>query len=251
MKKENVLKFGFLSLTVLALAVFAPSASAGVSGPLTFSACSGGAVAVDYSVIDFQMPVLLGYGCLDTGTPTSLTYANTATTTVTIGSAVAGTVHDLGYGSPATNNAGFITIGGALLNLITVGPGVSNLVCSTTLNPNNAACSVFAGSFFILAPTSSGTSISLDVSGLASDFTSSNSPWIGAFTTQISGQTPAQIQTTICGTADPGCTGRGGGTITASYSFSGQAGIPEPVSMALIGGGLIALAGLKLRKARS
>src|ERR1035437_2273452 len=69
LKKENVLKFGFLSLTVLALAVFAPSASAGVSGPLTFSACSGGAVAVDYSVIDFQMPVLLGYGVREQGPP--------------------------------------------------------------------------------------------------------------------------------------------------------------------------------------
>ena len=250
MEKRNVLRLGVVCWAVMASAIFVPSASAGVTGGLTFSACSGGGVAVNFATIDFQNPVLLGYGCLDTGAGTALTYANTATTTTTIGSGVAGTVNDLGYPPPGSGNVGFITINGVSLDLLTIGPGVGNTACSATLNSSNPACSVFAGSPFILAPTSTGTSISLDVSGSARDFTSSYSTWIGDFTTQIAGLTPLQIQQTICGPGG-GCTGVGGGTILASYSFSGEASSPEPVSMVLIGGGLIALAGLKRRKQRS
>src|ERR1022692_2371708 len=132
----------------MASAIFVPSASAGVTGGLTFSACSGGGVAVNFATIDFQNPVLLGYGCMDTGTPTALTYNDTATTTATIGPGVAGTVNDLGYPPPGSGNLGFITLPGVFLDLTAIGPGVLSTSCSATLNPNNPACSVFSGSPF-------------------------------------------------------------------------------------------------------
>jgi hypothetical protein len=85
----------------------------------------------------------------------------------------------------------------------------------------------------------------LDVNGLAKDATSSNSVWSGIFSTQVASETPAQIQAAIIG----------GGSVTSTYAFSGVSAagsvIPEPVTSLLIGGGLIALAGLKLRKSRS
>jgi hypothetical protein len=62
---------------------------------------------------------------------------------------------------------------------------------------------------------------------------------MGAFTTQIPGVSAASIQATI----------NSGGTITSTFSGEFVANVPEPLTSALIGGALIALAALKRRKA--
>jgi hypothetical protein len=84
-----------------------------------------------------------------------------------------------------------------------------------------------------------GTSVSLSAHGTIADTVGLLSFWSGAFTTQINGQSPFAIQGTI----------NTGGTIRSS--FSGEFDVsatPEPVSLALIGGGLLALAVIKRRK---
>jgi len=241
MKVRNVLQLGIPVLAVLALGVFVPSASATVVGQLTFANCGTDGVTVTFSTVDF-LPVGGGNGCIITGAGTNITFSG-APGAITSGET--GTVNDLGFGAPFSGNAGFISFLGVAFNLdpTSPGPGVVNTVCSATLNPNNPACSVVTNSPFILAPTATGTSISLSVRGLATDATSSNSPWFGVFSTQIAGVTPAALQTTILAP---------GGSITSTFSFAGSSSLqPEPVSMVLIGGGLIALAALKRRKSRA
>jgi hypothetical protein len=240
------LRSTILALAVLTVAAFVPTASASVVGHLDFANCGSGGVTVNFATIDFFLPILGGNGCILAGGGTTITFAG-APGSITPGEQ--GTVNDLGFPPPGSGNAGFITFPGVMFNLATIGPGVNNTACSNTNNPNDPQCSVFLGSPFILAPTASGTSITLSVAGLATDATSSNSPWMGAFTTQIAGQTPLQIRNTICGPG-AGCTGVGGGTITSTFSFDGIAPIPEPITMTLLGGSLIALAGLKRRQSR-
>lgn len=233
-KRRYALKMGFLSLAVLALATFAPSASASVIGELSFTNCDGGGVTVTVTAVDW-LPVGGGTGCIQTGSKTSITFVG-APGSIAVGAT--GAINDLGIG---TGNTGFITFPGVTFDAGLIGPGVANHTCANTFNPNDPACSISSASPFVLAPGTNGTSITLSVSGLTNDASSSHTPWSGAFTTQIAGVTPLQIQNTIS-TA---------GSFTATYSFDGLAGVPEPVSMTLIGGGLIALAGLKRWKSRS
>lgn len=246
MMRRNSFRHVISALVVLAGVALVPTASAAVIGHLDFANCGGGGVVVNFATIDFYLPVLGGNGCILAGGGTTITFAGPPGS-ISVGEA--GTVNDLGFPPPGSGNLGFISFAGVAFNLLNIGPGVNNTSCSNTNNPNDPACSVFLGSPFILAPTSSGTSITLAVSGLATDATSSNSPWMGAFTTQIAGQTPLAIRNLICGPG-AGCTGVGGGSVNSTVSFDGVAPIPEPISMALLGGGLIALAGLKRRQPR-
>jgi hypothetical protein len=104
--------------------------------------------------------------------------------------------------------------------------------------PNGDSCSAFAGSPFLLTKNNGGTSVSLSASGNIADTVGPLSFWSGAFTTQIDGSTPLDLQDTI----------NTGGTIQSSFSGEFNVGVPEPVSAFLIGGGLIALAAIKRRK---
>jgi hypothetical protein len=86
----------------------------------------------------------------------------------------------------------------------------------------------------------------LSASGIARDGTT-NSNWIGNFTTQITGSSPQAIQALFgCTPGQPGtsCTNP---TATATSTYSGEfvvtaASVPEPASLSLIGFGLLSLA---------
>jgi hypothetical protein len=246
-KQRNLLKSAILGLAVLAFAALAPSASAAVVGHLTFVNCLGtpgnpGGVTVTIGSVTWLPPVVVGTdGCIGTGLNTNVTY-DTGSGTGTITPAELGTVNNL---SPGNGNIGFIAFPGVTFTASGpapwngIGPGVANTTCAT--GSSGAACSVVAGSPFVLTPESYGTLISLSVSGFATDASSSNSLWTGIFSTQLDGQSPSQIQTLF----------NSQGSFTATYSFDGNVGVPEPISLALMGGGLLALAVLKRRQARS
>jgi PEP-CTERM motif len=105
-----------------------------------------------------------------------------------------------------------------------------------------ALCTPFSFSPFNLQNTSLGTSVAFSLSGNARNVSTGElSPFIGNFTTQISGQTIPQILATI----------NSGGTITNSYSANFIATIPEPGTISLLGAGLIGLGLLQRRRARS
>jgi hypothetical protein len=232
MKYQNVLRAFVLGLALLALATLPQSASASVIGHLSFANCDGLGVVVTLTTVDW-LPAGGGTGCIAAGIGTTVTFD-----TGSITPAEHGTVNDLSAG---VGNTGFLTFAGVTFDLASDGPGVSNIACVNTFNPSDPACSVFTGSPFVLTPGSTGTSVSFAVRGLAIDATSTNSPWSGAFTTQIAGVTPLDIQNAILAK---------NGSFQATYSFDGNVGIPEPVSLTLIGFGLIAFAGLKRRKSR-
>jgi len=177
-------------------------ASAQVSGHLTLANCGSEGATVSSTVIDW-LPAAGGTGCIATGGGTSVTYAGG-----TLGPATAGLITDLSPSTPSPVNQ-FMTFSGTPLNfvLLALGPGPARTACSATLDPNQPVCAAFPGSPFILQPTATGTSVILAASGTVSDGTAT-STWSGAFTTQISGQTPAQIQAAI----------NAGQSITSTYS---------------------------------
>jgi hypothetical protein len=232
-KRRNIIEWGILSLAVLVFAALPSSASASVIGHLTFGNCDAGGVTVTATTVTWLPPVVVdSTGCIAAGVATNVTFDSGS---ITPGEH--GTINDL---TPGNGNTGFISFAGVTFDAPLIGPGVTNTTCSNAL-ADGPSCSVVAGSPFILMPGTNGTTITLGVSGVANGASTSNSPWSGIFSTQISGETPYQIQQQF----------DTNGSFTATYSFDGSVGTPEPASLAMIGGGLLALAGLKRRKARS
>jgi hypothetical protein len=215
----------------------APSASAAVLGHLTVTNCSGGGVVVTGTTIDWTQPVGGGTGCIVTGQNTNLT-----TSAGTVGAGVTGTIMDLNAATATFPVTDFMTFSNVHFDLSSLGPGPANTACTATFNPNAPACAVFAGSPFILQSTSTGTSVSLSATGVARDGSSTTSNWIGAYTTQIAGLTPAQIQASILA----------GGSQTSTYSGDFVVTVvPEPATIgSMIIGGLF-LAGASLRRKRA
>ena len=215
------------------------SASATVSGHLDLANCSGGGVTVSATSIDF-LPAGGGAGCILTGSSTNVSYG----AGLTLGSGILGSIKDLVFNPANPPVPGFMTFTGTPLNftLTLLGPGVLNSICSTTLDPNQPSCSVGGNTPFILTPTSTGTSITLSARGTVSDGTSPASNFLGAFTTQVSNVTPDSIRATI--------QNQGSITSTQSGDFSITV-VPEPstISMAALGGLLVAFAARKRARA--
>jgi hypothetical protein len=239
-KQRTVLKSAVLGVAMLAFATLPPSASASVVGHLVVGTCAAGDVVVTATTINWQ-PDISGYvSCLQVGGGTSVTSVGDGTLAAPPAYTGAATINDLTIPTSG-GEAGFMSfIGGGvdmLFDLTGLGPGSTSLCSSTMINGDS--CSAFAGSPFLLTKNNGGTSVSLSANGTIADTGGSLSFWSGAFTTQIDGSSPLQIETII---------NTRGGSIQSSFSGEFNVGVPEPVSMALLGGGLLALAVIKRRK---
>jgi len=234
----NFKSLGLSAAFTLAAGLFSIApASAAVIGHLDVANCAGGGVTVTATTIDFTLPVGGGNGCIQTGSGTSVTYSGG-----TLLPGVQGTILDLVAGGGIVLDFMSFTGNPNLhFDLTGIGPGVNNTVCAAVLDPNLPSCSAVAGSPFILAPTSTGTSITLSAVGIARDGTVPTSTFLGAFTTQIAGATPASLAATIAGGGAISSTNSGDFTITLSPT------VPEPstISMAMLGGVMVAFAAWK------
>jgi len=225
---------GFLTVGICSL----PGSGVSVSGP-------GGVPA---NTIDWQPPIGGGNGCTVTGVGTSVAYTGGGP----LINAVTGTIKDLTLGGgTVTDFMTFVGNPNLHFDLSGLGPGPANTICATTLDPNAPACQVGGGSPFKLTPTSGGTDIALAANGIARDTSGINSTWVGNYSTTFPGITPAQIQqaivanATVAGFCSAGtCTSPYSGTFSVTLSA-----VPEPVSLVLIGCGLIGLAIVKRRTA--
>jgi hypothetical protein len=239
-KKQYLLKFLGLSLAVLALAAFAPSASAGVGG--TLNTGSSGTVTVTATSITWNTDP----GSISPGTWNGEVANGTNTTFNGCPSGVLGAHGCLFNGegiainhlAPLVNGVtplpidGFLTFAGipALDFILTaVSPGSANTNCNGLLV--GQSCSVFAGSPIILTLlTSNRTSVQMSMLGIATDGSGLMSNWTGGFSATIPTMTPAEIEAYFG--ANPN------GSISTSNSGSFFATtVPEPVKVT--GGGQI------------
>ena len=231
-------RVGLAATFAISMIAFTPNASAAVTGQLDVTNCTAGGVTVTATMIDW-LPAAGGSGCIVTGSPTSVSFSGG-----TLGSGVTGTILDL-TAPTSFPVANFMTFSGAPslhFDLTSLGPGPANTVCTAALDPNAPACSVFAGSPFILQSTSTGTAVTLSARGTAGDSSAIGSTWLGAFTTQISGVSPAAIQAAILS----------GGSETSTYSGDFRitvSPVPEPGTLGtMLFGGLLIAAGYLRRR---
>jgi hypothetical protein len=239
MKYRNVLRALVLGLALLALATLPQSASASVMGHLVVGTCGAGDVAVTATSINWTPDVSGFVSCLLVSGGTNVTSVGDGNLIAPPVFAGTATINDLTVPTSG-GEAGFMSFVGSGVNmhfdLTGLGPG-SGVLCTSGM-ANGDSCSAFAGSPFLLTKNGTSTSVSLHANGTIADTVGPLSFWSGAFTTQINNESPLQIEAII----------NSGGTIRSSFSGEFDVTVPEPVSLLLIGGGLMALAVIKRRK---
>jgi len=243
-------------LGLSACLILTATAMASPIGVLNVTNCNNGGVTVTAATITW-LPSIVGApapgaGCVTADTNTNVTYTGGGPL---LGGDATGQIKNLDASTPSPL-ANFIVFTDQPIlhfDLNSIGPGVNNTACAASLDPNASSCSPFTGSPVILTPTSTGTSASLSARGTAGDASATPSNWLGTFTTQFPGITPQQLKDAITlGTPIANFCAAGACTSTYSGSFSVSfTSVPEPMSLVLIGSGLIGLAFLnKSRKSK-
>jgi hypothetical protein len=229
-------------LLVTVLALFAASGEAAVVGNLATGICTGGGgVTVTTTAIDWLPPAGGGSGCILTGTTTSVSYDGG-----TLGPSTTGTILDLSVGTPFPL-LDFMTFSGHPLlhfDLTSIGPGPANTACPNTFNDSDPICSIVPGSPFTVRPGTTGATVELAARGIARDGGAIQSNWLGKFSANFAGQTPAALQQQFLTQ----------GFITSTHSgYFTVSFIPEPSTWTLmvVGGSLVFLGRLRQMKKKT
>jgi hypothetical protein len=147
-------------------------------------------------------------------------------------------------GGPVINFMTFVMAPTLEFDLTAFVPG-SGMVCSAA-TPLLTPCSPSVGSPFVLMDRGTFTDVSFGMFLTGRDLaTARTSPWSGGFTTQVTGQTPGAIQSTLMS----------GGAIRSTYSamFASNASTivtPEPATLMLLATGLVGVLGGAARSRR-
>jgi len=124
-------------MAMFAALLLSTPAKASPAGTLNVSNCAGGGVTITATTIDFTLPVGGGYGCIQTGSGTNITYTGGGP----LLPGVTGSILDLtAGGGPVLDFMTFV--GNPLLHfdLTSLGPGVANTICAAVLDPNLPGC---------------------------------------------------------------------------------------------------------------
>ena len=249
--------FGFFS--VASLLILIPGSS--MATPVVGIANGAATVRVSGSFVDFETlsgsacaaGASLGVaGCFVEQGPTTLDFPAAGTVT---------TVKDLdqGAGYPFVGAVGALGLSqviwsnGVTFDLTNL-PGGGQPNCTTLSvaqrQAANSTCTFYnpAGTvagIFTLQNNSNGTSVAITMNWLGNAWKGTNatsSPYQGAFSTQLTDPAGPHNIDGVFNTISQG------GFIESSYSVTFAGVVPEPVSSALVGGGLILLALLSKRK---
>jgi hypothetical protein len=192
------------------------TALAASSGFVSINSCSSGGVMITSTTISWLSAGGEGIGCIATNTGTNVTYSGGGPL---LAANTSGQIKSI----PAASNLDFMiwtNQPNLHFDLITLGPGTSNTACSSDVSPNAPVCSVNLSSPLLLRGTGTGTAVTISANGIVRDGSSATSTWMGDFTTQFPGVTPAQLQSAIVsGISIPGYCAAGACTNSYSGSF--------------------------------